>query len=156
MDMKTSYCGVLLAFASFGLAGCVCGLHRGTADHQASLSKVGLLGGTRWDLLEVGGRRVNPDSVKAQPYVEFAADGRLSGMAGCNGMFGIYEADSENLKIDGLGTTKMLCPTGMETESRLVEVLNQPLRYGISRDTLSLHDQNLTMLAKFVAGKSDK
>lgn len=155
MKIRILACG--LAIAASGLTGCVCGLQRPSQIQPSeSRAKVGLLGGTSWALLEVNGAAVNLDSVKAQPFVEFSTDGRLSGMAGCNGMFGVFEADSENLKFDGLGTTKMFCPTGMDTEGRLLEVLNRTSRYSVIADTLSFYDSSSTPLARFVASDTAK
>lgn len=155
--MKTRIFACGLAIAVIGFTGCVCGLQR---PHQVqpseSRAKVGPLGGTLWALLELYGATVNLDSVKAQPFIEFTIDGRLTGMAGCNGMFGVFEVDSENLKFDGLGTTKMFCPTGMETEGRLLEALDRTLRYSLNADTLSFHDSSPAPLARFVVGDAAK
>lgn len=149
--MRTRIFAAALALAAMGLTGCVCGLQR---PHQAQPSgaraKVGLLGGTSWALLDLNGATVDVTGLKARPHLEFSTDGRLSGMAGCNGMFGVFEADSENLKFDGLGTTKMFCPTGMDTEGRLLEALDRTSRYSLNADTLSFHDSSSASLARFV------
>lgn len=140
-----------VASAAIGLVGCVCGLHRPPNDQKLdSRAKVGTLGGTSWALLEISGAAVNPDSVKAQPFIEFSVDGRLSGMAGCNGLFGVFEADSANLKFDGLGTTKMFCPTGMDTEGRLLAALDRTSRYSVNADTLLLQGSSPAPLARLV------
>lgn len=156
--MKTRTLALGLAFAAMGLAGCVaCGPQDISGDRSpGSQAKVGLLGGTSWALFELNGTAVNLDSVKAQPFLEFSADGRLSGMAGCNGMFGVFEADPNNLKFDGLGTTKMFCPTGMDTEGRLLEALDRTSRYRVVADTLLLQDAAAAPLARLVSSKSAK
>ena len=154
--MTTRALALGLAIAAMGLTRCVA---RGPQDMSGDRSpgshaKVGLLGGTSWALLELHGTAVNLDSVKAQPFLEFSADGRLSGMAGCNGMFGVFEAGSEDLKFDGLGTTKMFCPTGMDTEGRLLEALDCTRRYSVIADTLLLQDAASARLAQLVSSKS--
>jgi heat shock protein HslJ len=154
--MKTRISTLGLALAAIGLSGCVaCGPKDISGDLSPEThAKVGLLGGTSWALVELNGARVNLDSVKAQPFIEFSPDGRLSGMAGCNGMFGVFEADSEILEFDGLGTTKMFCPTGMDTEGRFLEALDRTSRYRVIADTLVLHDSAPAPLARFVASNS--
>jgi heat shock protein HslJ len=151
--MKTRILTSAVTAAAIGLTGCVCGLHRSPSEQPLeSRAKVGLLGGSSWTLVELAGAMVNLDSVKAQPFIEFSTDGRLSGMAGCNGMFGVFEADTENLKFDGLGTTKMFCPTGMVTEGRFLDALDRTTHYRVIADTLMLQDSAAARLARFVAG----
>lgn len=153
--MKTRILAFGLAIAASGMTGCtVCGRLPASNQSLVSSAKVGSLGGTSWALFELYGATVNLDSVKAQPFIEFSTDGRLTGMAGCNGMFGVFEADSENLKFDGLGTTKMFCPTGMDTEARLLEVLDHTSRYRVNADTLLLQDAGSTSLARLVSSNS--
>lgn len=153
--MKTQLIALVVAIGVTGLTGCVCGLQRHSSENSlAPQAKVGRLGGTSWELLEVNGAAINLDSVKARPYLEFSADGRISGMAGCNGLFAIYEADAEAIKIDGLGTTKMFCPTGMDTESRFLGALNNSSRYRTTEASLELLDSASTILARFGAAKS--
>ena len=66
-------------------------------------------------------------------------------------MQAVFEADAENLKFDGLGTTKMFCPTGMDTEGRFLDALDRTTYYRVIADTLMLQDSAAARLARFVA-----
>lgn len=53
-----------------------------------------------------------------QLTLEFAADGRLRGSAGCNRFIGAYSADGARLAIAGLSSTRMACA---EPEGRMAQ-----------------------------------
>jgi heat shock protein HslJ len=64
------------------------------------------LGGTSWDLVEMGN---TADLARIVPTIEFAADGIVSGSTGCNTFSGTYSTDGETLGIGTLATTKIGC-----------------------------------------------
>jgi heat shock protein HslJ len=64
------------------------------------------LGGTAWNLVEMGG---TADFAHIVPTIEFGADGRVSGFAGCNTFTGSFVSDGGTLTIGTLATTKIGC-----------------------------------------------
>ena len=65
------------------------------------------LGGTAWNLVEMGG---TADFAHLVPTIAFGADGRVSGFAGCNTFSGTYATDGPTLTVSRLATTKIGCP----------------------------------------------
>ena len=79
------------------------------------------LGGTAWDLTEMGG---TADFAHLVPTIEFAADGTVSGFAGCNTFSGPFRTDGGTLKLGPLATTKIACqPPASEVESMYLTAL---------------------------------
>ena len=64
----------------------------------------GLVGA--WDLAEMG---PTADFAHLQPTIEFAAEGTVSGFAGCNTFSGSYTTDGATLTFGPMATTKMAC-----------------------------------------------
>jgi len=57
-------------------------------------------------------------------HLQFTADGKLSGNAGCNRFFGEYQLDGNGLAIGQLGVTEMACPEpAMSLEISFMEAL---------------------------------
>lgn len=51
-------------------------------------------------------------------------DGRVGGSTGCNNLSGTYQAGNDNsLQIGQLATTKKMCPSLMQQERRILELL---------------------------------
>lgn len=74
------------------------------------------LGGTSWNLAEMGD---TADVARIVPTIEFGADGRASGFAGCNTFSGTFTTDGETIALGPLATTKMGCErpaSAVETE----------------------------------------
>jgi heat shock protein HslJ len=64
------------------------------------------LGGTNWNLTEMGG---TADFARIAPTIEFGADGSVSGFAGCNTFSGTFTTDGGKLTMSPLATTKIGC-----------------------------------------------
>ena len=64
--------------------------NRGIAASATSPTPGAALGGTAWNLTEMGG---TADFAHIVPTVEFGADGRVSGFAGCNTFSGTFTTD---------------------------------------------------------------
>ncbi|BCL76176.1 hypothetical protein JHS3_19120 [Jeongeupia sp. HS-3] len=72
--------------------------------------------------------------------LNFGADGRISGSAGCNRYSGQYTLNGDALTIGKVATTRMACaPAAMKQETAFLKLLNQVQRYAIAADgTLTL------------------
>jgi heat shock protein HslJ len=64
------------------------------------------LGGTVWNLAEMGG---TADFARTVPTIDFEADGTVSGFAGCNTFSGTFMTDGSTLTMSPLATTKIGC-----------------------------------------------
>ena len=79
------------------------------------------LGGTAWDLTEMGG---TADFAHLVPTIEFAADGTVSGFAGCNTFSGTFKTDGGALMLGPLATTNIGCQRpASEVESMYLTAL---------------------------------
>jgi heat shock protein HslJ len=64
------------------------------------------LGGTAWNLAEMGG---TADFARILPTIEFGEDGSVSGFAGCNTFSGTFTTEGTTLTMSPLATTKIGC-----------------------------------------------
>lgn len=106
--------------------------------------------GTQWQLVELRGQPVV--GFERAPYLTLGAeDGRVSGFGGCNTFGGRYTLDEERLRLsfEQVVSTLKACPTGMDVEQTLYEVLGQVDNYTLSSDRLTLNRARMAPLAVF-------
>ncbi|MBM3116684.1 META domain-containing protein [Jeongeupia naejangsanensis] len=98
----------------------------------AESMKANALQGAEWRVADAGPRPAT---------LNFAADGRISGFAGCNRYFGQYTQNGDALKIGSVATTRMACdPAVMKQEAAFLQTLGQVQRFSVADDgTLTLH-----------------
>ena len=121
----------------------------GTSENGAAATP---LVGTHWTLVELRGQPVA--ELEREPYLILGADGRASGFGGCNSFGGGYTLDEERLRISfgQMVSTLKACPTGMDVERTLHDVLAQVDNYSLAGDRLSLNRARMAPLAVFEAG----
>lgn len=108
--------------------------------------------GTRWRLVELRGQPVT--GLERAPELTLGAeDGRASGFGGCNTFGGGYTLDAERLRISfgQMVSTLKACPSGMDVERTLHEVLGQVDNYSLSGGRLTLNRARMAPLAVFEA-----
>ena len=81
----------------------------------------------------------------------YAADGSVSGSAGCNRYFASYNVTGTSLSIGPAGSTKMYCgtPGVMQQESSYLTLLSQVTTFTIEGDRLSLADAKGSTILSF-------
>jgi len=90
------------------------------------------LQGAPWTVERVGDVAV---AGPPQPTLEFAADGRVAGNAGCNGYGGEWRLEGERLALSRMVSTMRACAPGpMATERRFLEALARVERFRIAAD----------------------
>ena len=73
--------------------------------------------------------------------MQFSADGRASGHAGCNTFMGSYTADGVNLKLGPLATTRKMCGEMRRAQEKAwLEMLGRIDSYRLNDDQLRLMD----------------
>ena len=123
-----------------GLAGC--SLADDITDRKAER-----LYGHTWVAEEVDGQPV-ADGI--EPSLIVAADGKVSGNAGCNGYFGSVIVDGEAISFGNLGATQKACPEpAMSQEHRLLKALDSTRGYRLVNGALVLLDGAGAPLARF-------
>ena len=80
------------------------------------------------------------------------AGGIVQGKAGCNGFSAVYRAESGNLSITAVKTTRMACAEEgvMALEANYLKALTQAVRYEINGDQLRLLDKEGSLLISFI------
>jgi putative lipoprotein len=94
---------------------------------------------------------------KDKPFVQFGAEGKLAGDAGCNRFFGSYETAADgSIAIGPLGSTRMACPEPeMAQEMQFLEMLQGAKRFERDGTRLSLMDGSGAVLAELVQRDAD-
>ncbi|MEZ5566489.1 MAG: META domain-containing protein [Gammaproteobacteria bacterium] len=81
-----------------------------------------------WIIEDIAGDGVidNP-----QASLVFGIDGRLSGSATCNRIFGRYQLQGKQLSIEPMGTTMMACPEAVDNqeENFKLPAVHHDIRY---------------------------
>jgi heat shock protein HslJ len=113
--------------------------------HHANLTD------TYWKLVFVDGATVTTSASMHEAHLVLAtADSRAHGFSGCNNFFGHYQADGQALSFSAMGSTRMACPEGMDTEQAFMNALDKTTGAKISGQVMTLYaDQRL--LARFEA-----
>lgn len=94
---------------------------------------------TYWKLLELDGRAiVTPEGMREAHLILASGESRAHGNAGCNRFFGSFESAGDRLEFSALGTTRMACPEGMDTEQGFLQALGETTRFTISGQILTL------------------
>lgn len=93
------------------------------------------------------------------PTIAFSAEGRISGLAGCNRLLGQYKQDGTSLDLGEVATTMKLCaPSFMKVEDEFLGFLRQ-VRYATqASDGIDLWDADGKKIVTLVperAGKCD-
>lgn len=122
-------------------------------DRLADAAAADPLAGTRWQLVELYGRPVEPAADGRRPYLLFApGGGSVSGFAGCNRITGGYAVPAPaRLSFSRIARTMMACAADMEVEEAFLRALETVDGYATSGGTLSLHRARMAPLARLEA-----
>ena len=105
---------------------------------------------TRWNLVALGDKPVTASDAQRTAHLMFAPDSKqVTGSGGCNRMFGVYELNGGNLRFSGVGSTKMACKSGMDTENQFLGSLLHVKTWKIVGQQLELSDSTDTVVARF-------
>ena len=113
------------------------------------------IGGVRWDLTEMNGKRM----ANSRAFIEFdESASRLSGNAGCNRMFGGYELAGQRFRARQIGTTKMAClGRGVaRAEAEFLNALRKADRLRRNGNTLTIRAAGEGVLRFQRARRSDR
>lgn len=92
---------------------------------------------TRWKLTALSSIPNGLPKLSKDVFLQMDT-GRIKGFAGCNSYFGGYTTHESTIAFAGIGSTKMFCETGMDTESKLLQALNATDHYRITGTKLEL------------------
>ncbi len=121
-----------------------------TPAQPASIAQLSIEG-SLWRLLSFANTKGSLSDVLpgSEITVEFI-DGKVGGSAGCNSYFASYQVGTEQLTINGAGSTMMFCtnPEGvMDQETAYLAALEQAASYNLADERLQITDaQGQTIL----------
>ncbi len=103
------------------------------------------LSGTSWQVMGVNNGRQAVVSliIGTTITLNFGADGRVGGSAGCNSYFGAYQTEGDQLRVGPLGSTRKMCvaPEGiMEQEAQFLAALQAGTTFRITGDRLNIRN----------------
>lgn len=129
------------------LAACASdGVYSAAPQAEASFQ----LAGKEWVLVELNGQTVAES--ERPTTLNLTTDNKINGHGGCNRFSGSYEILPEKrIRFSGVGSTRMACAEGMQTEAAYLAVFNTADSYTLTGSTLSLDQGRTTALARFVA-----
>jgi putative lipoprotein len=111
----------------------------------------------RWDLKRFG--PVGSDTSippEHQVFIDFAADGKISGFAGCNryfGGWGYLEGTTDTIRVWRTGSTRMACPEPvMALEYRFLEEITRVSTFAIEGNELRLYYNERRGVMQFTRG----
>ncbi len=115
------------------------------------------LTGIGWQLIELYGEAIpGKKHLNSEPYIEFSAEGNVSGNSSCNRFFSTWATGAENkLSFAPVGATKMACPE-METETMFFRAMERTAGFIITDDILVFVSERNAPLAKFRAIQSQQ
>ncbi|NIO43604.1 MAG: META domain-containing protein [Burkholderiales bacterium] len=107
------------------------------------------LSASAWRLTNIGEMKIDNDS---EMFVQFAADGRLTGHGGCNNFFSRYRLEENKIHVDPISVTRKSCASDvMSLELSLIESLQLATTInGVGRRMAMRNDQGQASL-RFVA-----
>lgn len=94
--------------------------------------------GTEWQLIQLGGEKVEGLENKESYTLHFTPEGDLYGMGSCNRIMGRYTTDQErNLKIGTMASTRILC-RDHQREAAFIEALERTTHYDMDGPMMML------------------
>lgn len=71
----------------------------------------------------------------------FLKDSKIAGNTGCNRFFGNFSTEERKLKMENIGSTRMMCPD-MNFENAYLQAISNTVSYEINNTRLVLKDIN--------------
>lgn len=94
-----------------------------------------------WRLVQVNGEPVKFHPHKEWPRLEIGENGKANGYAGCNHFFGQAEILDAQIRLNQMGSTKMLCHGhAMAVEDAMLAVLSDWSSLTISDNSITLEN----------------
>ena len=115
--------------------------------------KADIVTGKSWQPVALDGESISDETPL---FVQFTADGKMTGHGGCNGFFGNYEVAGETFDIGPIGATRMSCPEPvMDLETRFLDALDRTEGAKVLGNRLNLVDSGGVIIAELVRVAQD-
>lgn len=121
-----------LVWAVFGVV-VLLGQRPAASNNPTNVVDVNDLLGKKWYL-----QMVNGASSSSNAFVEFMADGKASGFAGCNNFVGSFTYKDDAITLGQIASTKMFCQNTNELETSFLKNLAEVSKFSIQNTRLIL------------------
>ena len=135
-----------------GMHSCKCSQKDAKQENAKVSSASDDLTNKRWRLVEIMGRPVTYSAEDGrEAYIQFKADGTVSGNLGCNTFTGNYSIPNPlQIRFSNLVNTLKMC-IDMQIENDLSKALQTADNYNLNGDKLVLNRARMAPLARFEA-----
>jgi len=142
----------LIGVITCGMYSCKCSQKTAKSTVAEVSAPTNDLINTHWKLIEIMGNPVTSESAPNEAFIQFKADGTVSGSLGCNSFSGNYTVTPEALRISfsNLVNTLMMC-INMDVETQFSQALNTADNYNLNGNQLVLNRARMAPLARFEA-----
>jgi len=145
MKASVGFAFFLLFLAGFALVN----LRNMGEDAANSIPTAAELSASAWRPSHIGEMALDADT---SLYVQFEADGKLGGFAGCNRFFGSYELSGNAISIGPLGATRKACASPiMSFELSFMEALQLAATAARADQRIALRNDQGQATARFDA-----
>lgn len=118
------------------------------AMSPSSFANERLISGT-WRAISIEGRGVL-DKVRSE--ITIAADGKISGSAACNRLFGTFKLEGSSISFPPIGSTRMACERPvMRQETEFLRALMATRSFAFDKAHLVFRDAAGVEVIRFVA-----
>jgi heat shock protein HslJ len=137
---------------SCGMYSCKCNQKDIKQDNAQVRTASDNLTNKRWKLVEIMGQPVTySEGEGREAYIQFKADGTVSGNLGCNTFTGNYTISNPlQIRFSNLVNTLKMC-IDMKIENGLSQALQTADNYTVNDDRLVLNRARMAPLARFEA-----
>ena len=122
-------------------------LRRASAPKEDSASAS--VENTHWKLTNIGDSPVTAPSPNEPHLILDSKTHRVSGSGGCNRLMGSYELTGDQLTFSHVGSTRMACAEGMDTEKQFLDALGKVKTWKLAEHQLELRDGEGHLVARF-------
>ncbi|MCI5179613.1 MAG: META domain-containing protein [Candidatus Electrothrix sp. AW3_4] len=127
----------------------VCGQKKKEKKRKKPRSTRLTIANSRWSLLQVYGKKLEPDTLKKRPFLKIQrGKQRIQGFAGCNEFTGSWLFNNNRFMLRRIPSTRMACPLGMTVEYAFLQALDNTRKYTIKGNILRLYDGKGKVIAK--------
>ncbi len=148
MEEEQAYLGALASLKNYEIIGNSLTLTYNEGKEVLNFTSANLpLAHTIWTLVAIDGLPLQEDLQVTASFApgEEANSGIVGGTAGCNNYNAGYTLDGSSISIQASATTRMVCPTGMDTELSYLKALETAQSYEIFANRMLLRTANGTL-----------
>lgn len=115
---------------------------------------IALLQKNTWELRQIGNTDIDLSNKGNIPNLRFdPSNQNIFGTDGCNRLSGIYQVKEQQILIQNIASTRMICPDNMQQVDQFNQALSKVTSYQVYDATLRLLDRYGNVALLFHAAK---